>query len=1313
MPLDPEFIMKIKSSSQLASIELRPKIRPQHPGGFRKASALLSLSAAAILALVFLSQPIAKDPARADAPSRAAGAASGNALAASNAEGFRHNARRLRAEYMNLPLAFEANEGQAAPDANFVARGPGYQILLAADGAGIEIPKIEASPAPSRAAARLLDSSGVLDSSKTFQRRKQAWAEVKMTLVGANDAAQVTSQDLLQAKTNYFIGDDPAYWRTGIPNFGKVRYTGVYPGIDLIYYGNRRQLEYDFAASPGSDPHQITLRISADGSPASVKLNSRGDLVVKSSSGSLLFHKPVAYQLDPAGRKHYVTAAYSLANHPTAILPPQSMIGFTIGAYDRSRMLIIDPSLSYSTYLGGTGGDVATAITIDSAGDAYVVGATNSTDFPVSTSPYQKTTGGGSDAFVTEFKPDGGQLVFSTYLGGNAFDKANGVAVDSSGNVYVVGYTASPDFPTTKGAFQTTYGGNGNAFVVKLASGGSSLTYSTYFGGSGGDFGLGIVIDSAGDAYITGSTGSTNFPVAQAFQGTLGGGSDAFVAEVKPDGSAPVFSSYLGGAGADSGQGIALDSSGNIYVTGFTYSTNFPVASPLQAENAGGSDAFVTKLRPSGAGIIYSGYLGGSANDRGYAIAVDSGGNVYVSGDTFSSNFPTTPAPGPAPFQAANGGGDDAFVAKLNAAGNALDYSTYLGGAGADQAFGIALDGAGDAYVTGYTLSSNFPTENPLDGTFGGGTCNISSCADAFVTEVNPQGGALVYSTYLGGSGADFGQAVAVDSTGNAYVTGSTASTNFPAIGGAFQSAFTGTSSAGNAFVAKVSPANAPALSISPQTIAFGNEGVGYPSAATVVTLANEGTQPLDISGITASAQFEETNNCPPTLAAGGASCTVNVTFTPTAVASATGTLTVNDNAPGSPQIVNLTGTGVTATATVTFSPTTLTFGDQVVGTTSPPQVVTVTNSGTTALTITKVAISGAFAETNNCVTTLKPTASCQASVTYTPTATNSTTATGSTNTNVGALSVTDNGTSSPQSVSVSGTGIAQFTLAATQTNVQILIGVSTATFTVSAKAPSTFTKSLTLGCQSGATCAFYPASITPGQSSTLTVSGLSSTTSNPLDFTATATNGNQTADLSLSVSFSDFSISGAPALTTINAGQSATYTVSVAPLNGFNALVNLSCPNPINQGTCTFTPATVTPNGISPVTATLVVTTTAPKSTGSAWIRWMDGPAGSGPPSHILIAALSGLLLILLAGMFAIPRRVKIGWLLFGLVVLMALAAGSCNLYNYGFVGGSPVPNGTAPGVYALQISGSTKPAKGSTTAPITHTTTVNLGVN
>jgi hypothetical protein len=1199
---------------------------------------------------------------------------------------------------MNLPLAFEPNWGQADHEVNFVAHAPGYEILLTSQSARLELP-------PANSAAQALRCQGPGQAGQTGQGF--GWAELRMDLIGANARAKFSTLDAFEAKSNYFIGSDPDHWRTAVSNFGRVKYAGVYPGIDLVYYGTQQQLEYDFAVSAGADPGRIRLRLVEGRHPAHLHLNGRGGLVVKTRAGMMTFHKPRAYQVDGTGKKRFVAAEYLLKNIHSGIRQDAANVTFKIGPYDPNRTLIIDPSLAYSTFIGGNGGDAAYAIAVDSAGNAYIAGATNSTNFPVSTSPYQKATGGSSDAFITEFDPAGGKLVFSTYLGGNGFDKANGVVVDSSGNIYVVGYTASPNFPTTKGVFQTSYGGNGNAFVAKLAAGGATLTYSTYFGGNGGDFGLGIAIDSSGDAFLTGSTQSTNFPVAQAFQNALAGGSDAFVAELKPDGSAPVFSSYLGGSAADSGQAIALDGNGYIYVSGFTYSTNFPTALPLQGQNGGGVDAFVTKISPNGASVVYSTYLGGSGNDRAYGLAVDPSGNMYLAGDTTSANFPATSAA----FQPANAGGDDAFVAKIAANGKTLDYATYLGGSGTDQAFGIAVDGSGDAYVTGYTLSSNFPLENPFDGTFGGGTCDNTPCADAFVTEVNPQGSGLVYSSYLGGSGADFGQGITVDAGGNAYVTGSTSSPNFPAMGGAFQAAFAGTSSAGNAFATKVSPVNGPALSISPQTINFGNEGEGYPSGATVVTLANEGSQPLDISSIAASAQFSQTNNCPPSLTAGGGSCAVNVTFTPTAIAAANGTLTVDDNAPGSPQTVSLTGTGVAAAPAVTFSPTTLTFGSQVVGTTSPPQVVTLTNTGSTALTITKVAVTGSFAENDNCKTTLEPQQSCQISVTYTPTETSSSSSSGKTNTNLGAVTVTDNAKPSTQSVSVSGTAIAEFSLTATKTNVQVEAGVTSATFTVSATAPPSFNKSITLGCLSGATCSYSPATITPGQTSTLTVTGLSSTTSNPLNFTATGTSGGQVADLALSVSFQDFSLTATPPLVTINAGQAASYTVTVTPLNGFNVPVNLTCPSPINKSTCTFSPASVTPNGTSPIAAALTVQTTAPVSTGSSGRgrHWML----PGPRPHIILWTLSALLLALLAGFVAAPLRGRMGLVFFGLLVLAALGSASCNLYNYGFVGGSPVPNGTAPGVYALQIAGATQPVNNSTKTPVRHTITVNLGVN
>ncbi|MGH9520683.1 MAG: SBBP repeat-containing protein, partial [Terriglobales bacterium] len=336
---------------------------------------------------------------------------------------------------------------------------------------------------------------------------------------------------------------------------------------------------------------------------------------------------------------------------------------------------------------------------------------------------------------------------------------------------YVTGYTSSPDFPASSGAFETAYQGNSKseAFVIKLSSTGSSLVYATYLGGTGGDFGQGIAVDAAGDAYVTGSTQSTDFPVAKPLQGALGGGSDAFVTELNPSGSAPVYSTFLGGAGSDSGQAIAVDGTGSAYVAGFTLSTNFPVQNALQPSSGGGGDAFAAKLTPGGSALAYSTYLGGSGEDRTFGIALDSAGEAYVTGSTQSSNFPVTAGA----YQTASAGGADAFVAKFNATGSQLVYASLIGGTQDEQGNGIALDASGDAYVIGSTSSANFPTLNPSQATLGEGACS-GACSNAFVSVLNPQGAGLIYSTYLGGSGQDFGQGIAVDAAGDAFVAGST-----------------------------------------------------------------------------------------------------------------------------------------------------------------------------------------------------------------------------------------------------------------------------------------------------------------------------------------------------------------------------------------------------------------------------------------------------------------------------------------------------------------------------------------------------------
>jgi hypothetical protein len=593
---------------------------------------------------------------------------------------------------------------------------------------------------------------------------------LRMRLRNANAAAKVTGLDELPGTSNYFIGNDPAKWRTNVPVYSKVKYEGIYSGIDLVYYGNQQQLEYDFIVAPGADPRRIAFDIHG---AKRIRQDERGELIFKVGEEEIRWHKPVVYQ-ERSGNRLEIAARYAITN--------KNQVRFEVAKYDAGRPLYIDP-LIYSTYLGGKNNDVGLGITVDSAGNAYITGYTESTDFPTM-NPSQSANGGGWDAFVTKINAAGSALVYSTYLGGTNADKGCGIVVDSAGNAYVTGFTWSTNFPT-KNPLQPTFGGgNYDAFVAKINSSGSALVYSTYLGGSGYDSGQGIAVDSAGNVYVTGGSTSTDFPTTPAaFQTVCNGGSgcnnygDTFVSKINPSGSALVYSTFLGGNDSDWGFGIALDISGNAYITGYTLSIDFPVTpGAFQTSFGGGGrlyDAFITEINPEGSALVYSTYLGGSNADGGFGIAVNSSGNAYVTGFTRSTDFPTTL--GAFQTQFGGGGGDgDAFVAKLNPAGSALVYSSYLGGSGAEDGYGITVDSAGNAYVTGVTGSTDFPTVSPLKKTLKSGDM------DAFVTEVKPTGTGLFYSTYLGGRGDDSGQGIAVDSAGNVYVTGDTIAQNFP-----------------------------------------------------------------------------------------------------------------------------------------------------------------------------------------------------------------------------------------------------------------------------------------------------------------------------------------------------------------------------------------------------------------------------------------------------------------------------------------------------------------------------------------------------
>jgi uncharacterized protein (TIGR03437 family) len=685
-------------------------------------------------------------------------------------------------------LRFEENLGQTDSRVQFLARNHGSTLFLTSTEAVLAL------------------------------RRPGGASVLRMKLAGANPRSRAMGVDPLPGTSNYFLGSDPLRWRTKIPNYARVRYENVYPGIDLVYYGDDRQLEYDLIVAPGADP--ATIRLVFEGARRT-RITAGGDLALEMDTGDVLERRPAVYQ-QAAGRRRPIACRYVLKRGREA--------NFAVGTYDRSRPLVIDPLLRYATYLGGSAEETAAGIAVDASGSAYVAGTTSSVDFPAA-GGVQPAAGGGKDVFVTKLAAGGSGIVYSTYLGGSLDDVGAGIAVDSAGNAYLTGNTLSANFPTTPGAYQPTSGGPaagayGDAFVARLDATGAKLLYSTYLGGGGDDAGFAIAVDAAGNAYVTGVTFSVNFPIAAgAFRKYLSGAADAFVARLNPAGSLS-YSTYLGGNDVDQGFGIAVDSLGSAYITGSTTSTNFPAVNPLQPGCTGSTtpfgascaDAFITKLNAAGSAPVYSTYFGGSATDAGRAIAVDSAGNAYIAGITNSIDLRTAGA-----YQNNFGGGaQDAFVLKLNPSGSALLYSTYLGGNGDDAAYGIAVDAAGTAYVAGSTTSTNFPSLSPVQA-----ACNMTggaACADAFVARLNAAGFGLIYATYLGGRGTDRALAVAVDPSGSAYVAGETRSVDFPASPGAFQTAPGGSR---DAFVAKIGEANpAPSLSLlSPASATAGSPG--------------------------------------------------------------------------------------------------------------------------------------------------------------------------------------------------------------------------------------------------------------------------------------------------------------------------------------------------------------------------------------------------------------------------------------------------------------------------------------------------------
>jgi hypothetical protein len=790
---------------------------------------------------------------------------------------------RVRASLGALPLAFEANEGQSDPQVKYMARGNGYTLFLTGSDAVFavhsRVPATSSTPGKFRTHAEpALDRN--MD--RSMARRAEKTAAIRMQFVDGNANAQIASGSELPGRINYYIGNDRSKWHEGVKQYAAVDYRNVYPGVDLRYHGEQRQLEFDFIVSPAANAAPIDLGFNGT---SKITTDAEGNLILSSAAGDVTLHKPVAYQ-EKNGQRQLVDAAFRTNG--------RNKVSFALGPYDHSRELVIDPSLSYATYLGGASEDEVFGITHDSSNNIYVTGESDSTSgFPGGNAP----TSFGFYAFVTKLSSTG-TLDYTTFVGGTSKSSSNptndsglGIAVDSAGAAYVTGITQSTSFPTSSNAPQPHKGDSGgscanqknvqgaictDAFAFKLSASGS-LTggWSTFIGGINDDDGYAIALDNDGNVWVAGDTFSSTFDPNTTATSVLysdfnNGGTvtppydDGFVVEISSAGTAPfMFSTYLGGSRGDQANGIAIDGSNNVYVAGETDSSDFPTHNPYQSgcgsdgqcnANSGSYyyDGFVTKITAGGGSLTYSTYIGGSSDDYAFAIALDSSGDAYITGETTQDDTTTTPA---VPYPTTSGAFSttynsaataNAFVTEFNPSGSALVYSTFLGGSVQDFGGGIAVDQYDDAYVTGMTGSANFPITSGAVQTQLNGNGQTGQ-TDAFVTQVLSGGASLGFSTYLGGSGSENANAsgsvgvITLDSSNNMWVGGSTNSatanstTNFPVTSNALEGTYGGNPYDG--FVAEISTATSPRFNIAATTPSAVTPGSSGSSTVTLTSL--------------------------------------------------------------------------------------------------------------------------------------------------------------------------------------------------------------------------------------------------------------------------------------------------------------------------------------------------------------------------------------------------------------------------------------------------------------------------------------------
>ncbi|TLD43181.1 MAG: Cell surface protein [Candidatus Jettenia ecosi] len=731
--------------------------------------------------------------------------------------------------YGKLPLYFIRNDGQADEKVRFYERGIGHTTSFTPKGVYLSLAPASQSPlshestqfSPSYKFTNSPPSTefpsshpftkspfskggqrGITKDNSPHNPQKETRTNqfvhatqpetIKLIPLGANKDPLIIPEGLQEAKVNYFIDKNPEDWKTNISTYQAILYKDIYQDIDMRFYGNNRQLEYDIIVKPGANPSWVQLSYQGI---EDLKVTEEGDLEIGLKDGKLIQKRPYVYQ-EIEGKRVERKGEFKVSRLESKVQnlkhktrnSKHFIYAFQVASYDKRYPLVIDPILEYSTYLGGSGLDSGRGIAVDTAGNVYVTGGTYSFDFPTANALDKKGNKEG-DVFITKMNAAGTSLIYSTYLGGNdGGEYGAGIAVDAARNVYIVGNTTSFYFPTFN-AFDESYNGGGDIFVAKINAAGTNIIYSTYLGGSGGEWSYGMAIDASGNVYITGEVQSGDFPTVNAFDESFGPGHEAFVTKMNADGKSLIYSTYLG-TSATLGNGIAADAFGNAYVTGRTY--GIPLVNALDETNFGG-EAFVTKINTDGSNLIYSTYLGGSSGDDGTGIAVDADGNAYITGRTSSDDFPTVNA-----IDGSLNGSGDAFVTKINAAGTSLIYSTYFGGSDGENNIKIAIDADRNVYITGSTFSGDLPTVNALDG-------NLNGKSDLFVTKMNAAGTSLIFSTYFGGGSdyypydGDSVSGIAVDTVGNAYITGWTGLYDFPIVN-AFDASLIGR----DAFITKI-----------------------------------------------------------------------------------------------------------------------------------------------------------------------------------------------------------------------------------------------------------------------------------------------------------------------------------------------------------------------------------------------------------------------------------------------------------------------------------------------------------------------------